>query len=67
MPDPPKNNLTPEETKGIILTDNEARIILNMRRLSRSYPNGQYAVLYTNHHGEVQYGTACHKDITERI
>jgi len=67
MSDPAEKNLTEEGTSSIIVSGKERRILTNLRRLSKNYPDGEYAVLFKNYRGQLQYGTACHKDITERI
>jgi len=67
MEEDQEEQLISKGTSSIIVSANEKRIITNLRRLSKSYPNGEYAVLFINHQGQLQHGTACHKDITERI
>lgn len=65
--EPKENNLTRDEPSGIILSTHERRIILNLRRLGKMYPDSEVAVLFKYYKGDMQYGTACHRDITERI
>lgn len=54
-----ENNLTPEETGGIILTDDEARFIRNLRIQAKRNPYAKLAVIIQVHDGAVQYGTLC--------
>lgn len=54
-----ENNLTSEEDEGIILTDDETRIITNLRRYAEMYPHSELAVLFQVHDGELKHGTLC--------
>ena len=54
-----EKNLTSEETEGIILSDNEKRILTNLRVQAERNPHAKLAVLFTVHDGELQYGTLC--------
>lgn len=54
-----EKNLTPEETGGIILTEDETRIITNLRRYAEMYPHSELAVLFQVHNGELKHGTLC--------
>jgi len=57
--DEAEKNLTPEETGGIILTDDETRFITNLRIQAKRNPYAKLAVIIQVHDGEVQYGTLC--------
>lgn len=52
-------SLTKLSDSDIILTDNEKRIIENLRKQAESNPHSQLAVLFQVHNGLVQYGTLC--------
>lgn len=54
-----ENNLTSEEIEGIILTEDETRIITNLRRYAEMYPHSELAVLFQVHDGKLKYGTLC--------
>lgn len=54
-----ENNLTPEEAGGIILTEDETRIITNLRRYAEMYPHSELAVLFQVHNAELKHGTLC--------
>jgi len=59
MSDGEENNLTEAETEGIILSDDETRIITNLRRYAGMYPHSELAVLFQVHNAELKYGTLC--------
>lgn len=59
MSDPEENNLTEEETGGIILSEDETRIVTNLRRYAEMYPHSELAVLFQVHNAELKYGTLC--------
>lgn len=54
-----KKELTLEGEPSIILTDNEKRIITNLRTQAERNPHSKLAVLFQVHNGLVQHGTLC--------
>jgi len=54
-----KKDLTAEGKSGIILTDDEERIITNLRHYGPMYPNADVAALLTFHHGKLSKGLLC--------
>jgi len=42
-----------------ILTADEKRIITNLRRYAKMYPNSQLAILFQVHNGELKHCTLC--------
>lgn len=57
MTDAEEKNLTPEETGGIILTEDEGRIVTNLRRYAEMYPHSELAVKFQVHNGQIKHGT----------
>jgi len=54
-----KEELQSPKKKSIMLTNDEARIILNLRRYAILIPNADLACLITNHNGRVVKGLLC--------
>lgn len=54
-----ENNLTSGDDSDIMLTEDEKRIIRNLRRYAKMYPFSDLAVLLTVHNGEMVRGTLC--------
>lgn len=54
-----EKNLTSEEDSSIILTEDETRIITNLRRYAEMYPHSELAVLFTVHNAKLKHGTLC--------
>ena len=59
MAEEAENNLTPGENSDIIPTEDEKRILTNLRRYAKMYPHSELAVLFKVHDGLIQYGTLC--------
>lgn len=66
--DDEENNLTNNEDSGIIsgnrkvsmlVTINEKRILTNLRRYGKMFPNSDLAVLHTFHKGEQKNALLC--------
>lgn len=52
-----KKSLTSEKTSGIILTEDERRIIENLRRYAEMYPHSELSAVFQVHDAKVKYGT----------
>jgi len=54
-----KNNLTVQRESVIILSEDEKRIITNLRRYAGMYQFSELAILFQVHDGKLKYGTLC--------
>lgn len=57
MPETPKKELTCNDAQDIILTNDERRIIFNLRRVAQDlFHNGDIHTIFKVHQDEVKYG-----------
>lgn len=54
-----ENNLTENGSSSMIVSDNEKRILTNLRVQAERNPHAQLAVLFQVHDGKLHYGTLC--------
>ena len=59
MADEAEKNLTEDKSSSMIVTDNEKRILTNLRIQAERNPHALLAVLFQVHDGKVHHGTLC--------